>query len=169
MDEMLATMRGAWSGGVGHDTAKIPALPPGRPRLLFGGFAPASFRRAARLGDGWVAPSFGHQALTTGVDAIRSAWREAGRQGQPRVVVERYFCLGDGADDVAHHYLDHYYGATYLDAVRADTVTTMKRLEQELQRLADAGSDDVVLLPCDADIQQVELLAGALHDLRVSA
>jgi len=168
MDDMLATMLRVWTGEVGHGTATIPALPSGRPGLLVGGLAPASFRRAARIGDGWVAPSFGYQALTTGVDAIRAAWRAAGRQGQPRVVVERYFCLGDHADDIADHYLDHYYGPTYLDAVSADTITTPSRLEHELRRLADAGADDLVLLPCDADIRQVELLAGALDDLLVS-
>jgi alkanesulfonate monooxygenase SsuD/methylene tetrahydromethanopterin reductase-like flavin-dependent oxidoreductase (luciferase family) len=169
MDEMLATMHGVWSGQVGHDSAAIPALPAGRPRLLFGGFAPTAFRRAARLGDGWVAPSFGYEALTSGVDAVRTAWRDAGRSGQPRVVVERYFCLGDDADDIAHHYLDHYYGAEYLAAVMADTATSVDRLDHELRRLTQAGCDDVVLLPCDADIAQVDLLAGALDELQVCA
>jgi alkanesulfonate monooxygenase SsuD/methylene tetrahydromethanopterin reductase-like flavin-dependent oxidoreductase (luciferase family) len=169
MDEMLATMHGVWSGDVGHASAAIPALPPGRPRLLFGGFVEATFRRAARLGDGWIAPSFGYEALTTGVDAARKAWHDAGRPGQPRIVVERYFCLGDGADGVANHYLDHYYGPAYLAAVSADTATTVDHLEHELQRLADAGCDDAVLLPCDADVRQVELLAGAVDRLRVCA
>lgn len=169
MDEMLTTMHGVWSGDVGQGSAVIPALPSGRPRLLFGGFAPATFRRAARWGEGWVAPSFGYEALTTGIDAVREAWRDAGRQGQPRVVVERYFCLGSGAGDVAHHYLDHYYGSEYLAAVSADTVTTADHLERELRRLNDAGCADLVLLPCDADVRQVELLAGALDGLRVWA
>jgi alkanesulfonate monooxygenase SsuD/methylene tetrahydromethanopterin reductase-like flavin-dependent oxidoreductase (luciferase family) len=169
MDDMLVTMRNVWAGEVGHGSATIPALPSGRPRLLFGGFAPAAFRRAARFGDGWVAPSFGYEALSTGIDAVQEAWREAGRPGRPRVVVERYFCLGDGADEVADHYLHHYYGPEYLEAVRADTATTVDHLEDELRRLADAGCDDVVLLPCDADVGQVELLAGALDELRMCA
>lgn len=32
---------GVWSGDVGGGTAAIPALPSGRPKLLFGGLAPA--------------------------------------------------------------------------------------------------------------------------------
>jgi alkanesulfonate monooxygenase SsuD/methylene tetrahydromethanopterin reductase-like flavin-dependent oxidoreductase (luciferase family) len=169
MDDMLATMRGVWSGEVGHGTAVIPALPPGRPRLLFGGFAPASFERAARFGDGWVAPSFGHEALTSGIDAARDAWRRAGRPESPRIVVERYFCLGDGGPEIAHHYLAHYYGDEYLDAVSSDTATTIDRLARELDRLEAAGCDDVVLLPCDANPRQVELLAEALVSMRALA
>lgn len=169
MDEMLATMLGAWSGGVGRGSAQIPPLPARRPGLLFGGVAPASFRRAARFGDGWVAPSFGSQVLASGVDAIREAWRDAGRQDEPRVVVERYFSFGDRAEHIAHHYLHHYYGPDYLDAVTADTVTTARRLEHELRLLSDVGADDVVLLPCDADARQIELLAGALDDLLVGS
>ncbi|MBW3605353.1 MAG: LLM class flavin-dependent oxidoreductase [Actinobacteria bacterium] len=169
MDEMLATTLGVWSGGVGRGNAQIPALPSRRPGLLFGGVAPESFRRIARFGDGWVAPSFGYQVLASGVDAIRKAWRDAARQDEPRVVVERYFCFGDRAEHIAHHYLHHYYGPRYLDAVTADTVATARRLEHELRLLSDVGADDVVLLPCDADARQIELLAGALDDLLVGS
>jgi hypothetical protein len=109
--EMLTTMRRVWSGEIGHDCAAIPALPPGRPKLLFGGFAPAASR----------------------------------------------------------HYLDHYYGAEYLDAVSADTLTTLRHLDDEIHRVASAGCDDLVLLPCDADLRQVHRLTAALDELRVAA
>jgi alkanesulfonate monooxygenase SsuD/methylene tetrahydromethanopterin reductase-like flavin-dependent oxidoreductase (luciferase family) len=139
--------------------------PPGRPGLLFGGFAPASFNRMAAAGDGWVAPSFGFEPLVDGIAAARAAWSGAGRSGRPRIVVARYFSLGERADEAADHYLAHYYGARYFDAVRADTLTTPRRLEAELRRLADAGCDDVVLLPCSDEPDQPVLLAGALDGL----
>jgi alkanesulfonate monooxygenase SsuD/methylene tetrahydromethanopterin reductase-like flavin-dependent oxidoreductase (luciferase family) len=166
MDEMLATMRRVWAGGVATSTASIPALPAGRPRLLFGGFAPAAFRRASRFGDGWVAPSFGIETLTDGIAAVRAAWRDEARTGSPRVVVERYVCLGPDADDIADHYLEHYYGQTYLAAVRADTPTTQAQVARELDRLAATGCDDVVLLPCSADLTQVARVADALDEVR---
>jgi alkanesulfonate monooxygenase SsuD/methylene tetrahydromethanopterin reductase-like flavin-dependent oxidoreductase (luciferase family) len=162
MDDMLATMHAAWRGALAGASGPMPATPPGRPRLLFGGFAPATFARAARFGDGWVAPSFGLEALTGGMTAVAAAWRAAGRPDRPRVVVERYFCLGRGAAATAEHYLAHYYGPDYLPAVVADTVTTLDQLEAELARLHATGCDDVVLLPCDADLRQVALLADAL-------
>jgi alkanesulfonate monooxygenase SsuD/methylene tetrahydromethanopterin reductase-like flavin-dependent oxidoreductase (luciferase family) len=167
MDEMLATMQRVWRGEVAGAAGPIPALPPGRPRLLFGGLAPAAFDRAARLGAGWVAPSFGFEALVQGIAGIRDAWEAAGREGTPRVVVERYFCLGDRANESADHYLAHYYGSSYLDAVRADTPTTLAHLESELERLRDAGCNDVVLLPCDPDTRQVGRLADAVHAIGV--
>lgn len=166
MDEMVVTMRRVWAGGLAGSTAEIPALPAGRPRVLFGGLVPAAYRRAARCGDGWVAPSFGHDALTEGVAGVRTAWREEGRPGEPRVVAERYVCLGPDAAAIADNYLEHYYGQTYLPAVRADTATTVSRLDRLLGELETAGCDDVVLLPCCADVDQVARIADALHHTR---
>jgi alkanesulfonate monooxygenase SsuD/methylene tetrahydromethanopterin reductase-like flavin-dependent oxidoreductase (luciferase family) len=162
MDEMLVTMRRLWTGEFSGASGPMPATPAGRPRLLFGGLAPAAFARASRLGDGWVAPSFGYDSLARGIELLRAAWRGAQRSDEPRVVVERYFCFGPDADDTADHYLTHYYGHDYLPAVRADTPTTVDHLEQELRRLADAGANDVVLLPCDHDLRQVGRLTDAL-------
>jgi hypothetical protein len=44
----------------------------------------------------------------------------------------------------------------------ADTVTNLQQLEREVERVADAGCDDVVLLPCTGDPAQIDLLAAAL-------
>jgi alkanesulfonate monooxygenase SsuD/methylene tetrahydromethanopterin reductase-like flavin-dependent oxidoreductase (luciferase family) len=166
MDDMLATMQEAWAGKLSGASGSMPALAPGRPGLLFGGFAPASYARGATAGQGWIAPSFGIEAARTGVAAIRRAWERAGRAGRPRVVVPRYFCLGPYADERAEHYLQHYYGDA--DLVQADTPTTPEHLDAELRRLRDAGADDVVLLPCTDDISQVGLLAEMLDGLAVT-
>lgn len=162
MDAMLCTMRRAWNGDLAGASGPMPATPIGRPRLLFGGFSPAAYRRAATIGEGWVAPSFGFDQLVAGIEAVRAAWEDVGRPGRPRVVAERYFSLGPAAEVDAGDYLHHYYGDTYLAAVLADTPTTADRLASELDRLATAGCDDVVLLPCSSDPAQVELLADAL-------
>ncbi len=162
MDAMLATMRSVWDGEMAGASGPIAALPPCRPALLFGGFAPAAFERASTFGHGWVAPSFGFEPLVDGIASVRQAWSRAGRTGRPRVVVERYFSLGDRADETADHYLAHYYGSEYFTAARADTPTNRAQLRSELERLREAGCDDVILLPCSDDVTQVELLADAL-------
>jgi alkanesulfonate monooxygenase SsuD/methylene tetrahydromethanopterin reductase-like flavin-dependent oxidoreductase (luciferase family) len=156
-DATLAAMRQVWSGAVSGASGPMPALPTGRPRVLIGGLVSASFARAAA--------SFGMSALTDGRTSARRAWREAGRQGPPRIVVERYFSLGDGADEIADHYLMHYYGSDYFPDVRTDALTSRERIRDELRRLAEVGCDDVVLLPCSAELDQVGLLADAVSDL----
>jgi alkanesulfonate monooxygenase SsuD/methylene tetrahydromethanopterin reductase-like flavin-dependent oxidoreductase (luciferase family) len=162
-DHMLAVMRSAWAGQVALDGAEIPATPPGRPGLLFGGLTPGAFRRAASEGfDGWIAPFFGFDVLSDGIASVCKAWAVAGRPGAPRIVAERYFCLGSDADTKADEYLAHYYGREFYQPARADTLTSPAEIENEIVRLADAGCDDVVLFPCDGKPSQVDLLGEAL-------
>ncbi len=163
-DATLVAMRQAWSGAICGASGPMPALPPGRPRVLIGGLVAASFSRAAAYGDGWVAPSFGMPVLKNGIASARKAWSEAGRKGRPRIVVERYFALGDRADEVADDYLMHYYGSEYFPDVRADALTSRERVRDELQRLTEVGCDDVVLLPCSGQLDQVGRLADVVTD-----
>ena len=118
-EDMLTAMRRVWDGQVSGASGPIPALGAGRPSVLLGGLVPAAFARVAALADGWVAPFFGFDVLARGVASVRRAWADAGRPGGPRVVAERYFCLGADADAVADHYLEHYYGPDYFPAARA--------------------------------------------------
>lgn len=168
MDAMVATMQEAWDGKLSGASGPMSALEPDRPGLLFGGLVPAAFARAAAVGQGWIAPSFGIQQVVDGVDSIRRAWDRIGRPGRPRVVTVRYFCFGPDADEHAEHYLRHYY-LDYAHLVKADTPTTPKHLDAELRRLRDAGADDVVLMPCTDDIAQVTLAADVLDDLGITA
>jgi alkanesulfonate monooxygenase SsuD/methylene tetrahydromethanopterin reductase-like flavin-dependent oxidoreductase (luciferase family) len=161
-EEMLSTMRRVWAGEVAGASGPMPRLPSGRPAVLVGGLAPVAFARAAALGDGWVAPFFGFEMLVDGIASARQAWTEADRSKGPRVVVQRYFCLGAGADQVADQYLLHYYGNEYFPHARADTLTTRERLRAEILRLSDAGCHDLLLFPCSGDLDQVALLAEAL-------
>jgi alkanesulfonate monooxygenase SsuD/methylene tetrahydromethanopterin reductase-like flavin-dependent oxidoreductase (luciferase family) len=162
VDSMLEVMLRAWAGEMVGAAGPLPALPPSRPSLLFGGFAPRSFERMAALGSGWVAPLFGFDALLGGIAGAHAAWSAAGRRGRPRIVVGRYFCLEPDADGTADAYIRHYYGDEYFGAARADVLTTPHQANLELQRLRDAGCDDVLLFPCSADLDQPGRLADAL-------
>lgn len=167
-DRMLASMQQVWRGEVSGASGPMPAQPAGRPRLLFGGLVSQSFKRAATIGEGWVAPSFGLEMLLKGVAATRELWERAGRPGRPRIVAERYFCLGDDADARAGHYLAHYYGQAYAGAVHQDTPTSVVAMERQLVQVRDADCDDLILLPCSADPHQVELLGDALDTIGIT-
>jgi alkanesulfonate monooxygenase SsuD/methylene tetrahydromethanopterin reductase-like flavin-dependent oxidoreductase (luciferase family) len=134
-----------------------------RPRILLAGTVPAAFARAATpISEGWVAPLFGIALLEQGSEAVRDAWAQAGRDGQPRIMTGRYFSLGPDAAESAREYVHHYYGPDYLEIALADTLTTPEHARSELLRLADAGVDDVLLYPCIGTMDQIALLADAL-------
>jgi alkanesulfonate monooxygenase SsuD/methylene tetrahydromethanopterin reductase-like flavin-dependent oxidoreductase (luciferase family) len=160
----LVAMRQVWAGKVSGQGGPMPALPEGRPALLFGGLVPAAYKRAATQGQGWVAPLFGLSVLQEGTAATRRAWAEAGRPGQPRIATGRYFGLGDNADAIADEYIRHYYGDAFFAPARADTLTTADHLRVELQALQAASVTDVVLYPTSGGLEQVGLLAEALQN-----
>ncbi len=162
LEATVTTMRRAWAGELAGQGGPMTQLAPGRPVLLFGGMVPAAYRRAATLGDGWVAPLFGLPVLQAGVHAVRRAWADAERTGTPRIATGRYFSLGPDAGATADEYLHHYYGDASFAAARADTLTTPIEMRDELARLAEAGATDVVLYPSSAGVDQVERLADAL-------
>ena len=135
-----------------------------RPRIVLAATAPVSFPRAASdVSDGWVAPLFGMTLLQDGITAVQTAWTAAGREGRPRIVTGRYFSLGPGAEATADAALEHYYGADALEFARADTLTTDDEIHDELERLEQAGCDDVVLFPCSGDPRQIALLSAIVH------
>ncbi|WP_460665605.1 LLM class flavin-dependent oxidoreductase [Kribbella swartbergensis] len=158
----LETWRQVWAGKLSGAGGPMTQLPAERPGLLFGGLAPAAYRRAALHGQGWVAPLFGTSTLEQGANAVRTAWQEAGRIGRPRIVTGRYFALGADADSVAEEYIRHYYGDAFFDAARADTLTSPGQLHDHLTALRAAGATDVVLYPSSAKLHQVGLLAEAV-------
>jgi alkanesulfonate monooxygenase SsuD/methylene tetrahydromethanopterin reductase-like flavin-dependent oxidoreductase (luciferase family) len=166
-ERMIASMQAVWRGEVAGASGPMTAQPAGRPRILIGGLAPPSFERVARYSEGWVAPSFGLETLKQGVASVRSAWESAAREGQPRIVTLRYFCLGAASDEHAARYLAHYYGEANVQSVLQDTATSSVQLQSLLGELADADCDDVVLVPCRHELGQVELLAAALDSIGI--
>jgi alkanesulfonate monooxygenase SsuD/methylene tetrahydromethanopterin reductase-like flavin-dependent oxidoreductase (luciferase family) len=153
-DAALATMRQTW---------QATGDPPG---VVLAATAAASFPRAAgEISEGWVAPLFGIELLQDGIAAVGRAWTVAGRTGRPRIVTGRYFSLGRDADETADAYIEHYYGAGGFEAARADALTTAEQIHDELERLSQAGCDDVVLFPCSGDLDEISLLAEIVQDM----
>jgi alkanesulfonate monooxygenase SsuD/methylene tetrahydromethanopterin reductase-like flavin-dependent oxidoreductase (luciferase family) len=164
-EQALSAMRRVWDGGVTSVSGPMPKLSEGRPEVLLGGFVPVSYERVARLADGWVAPSFSQDIMVAGIAAVREEWAKAGRSGAPRFLTERYFSLGSDAAAQRDHYVSAYYGDSageYFDTIRADSIIDDSQLRSQLTVLAEAGIDEVVLLPCSDSLDQIGLLADAL-------
>lgn len=167
MDAMLEEMKACWSGAErGYDGPIGPApARAGGPELLVGGRADASFRRAARLGDGWTQGGGSPEMLADGKRRTLEEWERAGRDGEPRIVALCYFALGDGAREAADGYLRRYYqigGEELVEAITSGAVVDADTARAYRDGFADAGADELIYFPCSTDPGQVDLLADAV-------
>ena len=158
LDEMLERIEEIWAGGeVG------PSLE-GSPRLVVGGHADASFARAARFADGWIAASSGPEQYAAGAEKARAAWSEAGREGEPHTMALAYFSLGDDAEADARSSLGDYYawlGKEIAEYIVASAAKDPEAVQQQVAAYESAGCDELILFPSSSDPAQVDLLADA--------
>ncbi len=159
MDSLLGEIKGIWEGD------EIGPSHAGAPGLLVGGGVEASFERAARFGDGWIAGGSGPDAFSAGAEKVRAAWAAAGRDGDPRLVGLGYFALGDGAEAAAKDYLGHYYawlGEETAAMIAGSAATTAESAAGTVAAYEAVGCDELIIFPSSADAGQVDLLADAL-------
>jgi alkanesulfonate monooxygenase SsuD/methylene tetrahydromethanopterin reductase-like flavin-dependent oxidoreductase (luciferase family) len=158
LDTMLERIKGVWAGD------RIGPSLEGAPRLVVGGHAAASFARAARFADGWIAAGSGPEQFEEGVGKAKAAWSEAGRDGAPRAMALAYFSLGGNAAEDARAYLGHYYawlGEDIAEFIVAGAAKDAEAVKRYLASYEAAGCDELILFSSSADPDQVNLLADA--------
>jgi alkanesulfonate monooxygenase SsuD/methylene tetrahydromethanopterin reductase-like flavin-dependent oxidoreductase (luciferase family) len=158
LDAMLERIWEVWKGEeMGPDTAS-------HPRVLVGGSVEASFKRAARFGDGWIGAGAPPDQFAEWRQGFEAAWRESVRSEQPQNATLAYFSLGDRAEEDAKAYLTHYYAwlgedtANFIAGSAAKDADTVK---QYLAAFEGAGCQELFLFPSSSDPDQVDLLADA--------
>jgi alkanesulfonate monooxygenase SsuD/methylene tetrahydromethanopterin reductase-like flavin-dependent oxidoreductase (luciferase family) len=158
LDAMLEQIKEVWSGD------EIGPSIEGAPDLVVAGHADASFARAARFGDGWIAAASGPDQFAAGAAKAKAAWSDAGREGEPRLSALAYFSLGEEAVEQARAYLTDYYAwlgeqiAEFLVSGAAKDAETVK---QYIAAYEAAGCDELIFCPSSGDPDQVDLLADA--------
>lgn len=166
--KQIAEMRRIWAGERrGFAGAVGPApVAAGGPPLVLGGHSPAAIGRAAALGDGWISGGGGPGMFRAGAQAVRAAWQAAGRSGRPRLMALAYFALGDDARGTAERYLRDYYGFAppYAQAVVDNAAIGGPAVTGAVAGFRQAGCDELLFVPCSADIGQIGLLAGVLAE-----
>ncbi|MEV4438275.1 LLM class flavin-dependent oxidoreductase [Streptomyces sp. NPDC049577] len=163
LDRLIGELRDTWDGGGAvPGIGPRPARPGGIP-LLVGGHSPAAMRRAARFGTGWIAGGSSVTAYPELVRRAHAAWAGEGRTDRPRMVSLIYACLGPDAERVATEYLRGYYAFIGAKAERAAAGVLLDavRLRETVQGYAEAGCDELIIMPCTADPRQPDLLAKA--------
>jgi alkanesulfonate monooxygenase SsuD/methylene tetrahydromethanopterin reductase-like flavin-dependent oxidoreductase (luciferase family) len=164
-DEQLNGLTAFWAAANGAAGGVVgPAPYAGRkPSVLIGGQVPATLRRVATWGDGWIAAAGlgGWGGAIAFAERVREAWAGAGREGSPRLVVTVYSAGGSRAADHARDYMREYYG--FLGEAKADelaghVLTSPERVSEAYQDLEEAGFDELILLPVSAEIDELAVL-----------
>jgi hypothetical protein len=97
------------------------------------------------------------------VERVHAAWRDAGREGSPRIVALNYFSLGD-TEERSRGYLHDYYGflgPEFAEMVASGVHRSAQGIRDVVAAFAEAGFDELILDPTIGDPAQVDLLAEA--------
>jgi alkanesulfonate monooxygenase SsuD/methylene tetrahydromethanopterin reductase-like flavin-dependent oxidoreductase (luciferase family) len=158
LDAMLERIWEVWKGGeIGPETAS-------HPRVLVGGSVEASFERAARFGDGWIAAGAPPDQFAEWREAFERTWSKSGRSEAPQNAALAYFSLGERAEEDARAYLTHYYawlGEDTASFIAGSAAKDPETVKQYLAAFEDAGCQELFLFPSSSDPAQVDLLADA--------
>ena len=165
MDEQIARMREIWSGAPPFDGADMVGPTPvqtGGPPILAGAMGPKAMARAAEWAQGVYSFSMNGEFDETKrfFDLARNAWSEAGRSERPRLVGGFWYSLADDAEARLHAYVHGYlkvFGPAMAEGV-AKTMTrhTPEAVAEAIANLERAGCDEIFLVPCTADIAEIE-------------
>jgi alkanesulfonate monooxygenase SsuD/methylene tetrahydromethanopterin reductase-like flavin-dependent oxidoreductase (luciferase family) len=166
LDEQLTEMKRIWAGEGRPGIDPIGPAParPGGPELILGGATEASFRRVARLGDGWIMGGGTPDMFAQAAASVDQAWQEAGRAGRPRKLSLAYFALGGDARAQADGYLQHYYAflGEIAGQIAAGAAVSADMVKGYAAAFADVGCDELIFVPTSSSLDQVAQLAEAV-------
>jgi len=166
LEEQIAMMKRVWSGeefgyagGIGPEPAR-----PGGPEIIVGGATEASFRRVARIADGWIMGGGTPDMFAQAATAVDQAWLEAGRPGRPRKLTLAYYALGPDARAQADRYLHGYYGwlGDIANMIAAGAAVSGEMVRSYAKAFEASGCDEVIFVPTASRLDQVRLLASAV-------
>lgn len=165
MDDTLDLLRRAWSGSPvagGEHPVGPPPADGDRVPILVGGNSEAAVRRTVRYGDGWTAGGGGPAMAAPMLEQVRRAWREAGRDGEPRLAALVYFGLGD--DEASRASLRRYYSflGDWVDGIVESAVRSPQAAKETVRAFADIGITELLFDPTVASVDEVDRLADAV-------
>ena len=149
-DEQLVDLRRAFAGEPLADGSE-PVVPDGaQPRADRDRRDPdAAVRRTVEFGVGWTAGGMPPQMIAPFVERVRTAWREAGREGSPRIVALNYFSLGDTETQSRAYLLDYYGfgGPEFAEMVAGSAHRSAAAVTDVVAAFTEAGVDELILDP----------------------
>lgn len=167
MEEQVGLMRRLWSGEAALPDVNPIGPPPvrkGGPEILTGSLTPKSIARAARWADGLCGFSFAPdiEEIRRGFQVAREAWQEAGRP-RPRLVTSFWYGIGHDARRTMNDYVGSYLGFLGKDIAAhigpACSAVSEEALREIFDAVAEAGADELLLVPIDADLGRLDRVA----------
>jgi alkanesulfonate monooxygenase SsuD/methylene tetrahydromethanopterin reductase-like flavin-dependent oxidoreductase (luciferase family) len=166
MDDTLDLLHRAWAQEpvAGSEQPVGPAPTAGRVPILIGGTSARSVERTVRWGAGWTAGGGGPDLARPVVEQLRSAWKEAGRDGDPRLAALVYFSLGDDRTDESLRNLRDYYGflGEWTERVAQSATRDQGAARDVVRAFADIGMTEIYFVPTAAAPDQLDVLADAV-------
>jgi alkanesulfonate monooxygenase SsuD/methylene tetrahydromethanopterin reductase-like flavin-dependent oxidoreductase (luciferase family) len=162
LDEQLEDLRAFWEDGGGSRP-----VTPGGPDILVGGTSDRAHARMARYADGYVHNGGPPRAFARAAERALAAWDDFGRPGRPQLWGQSYFVLGEDALEQGVAYMRDYYAfaGPFVEKIVEALLTTPQEIAGQVRGYAEAGCDELVLLPAMADPEQVERLSDVVAAL----
>ena len=104
------------------------------------------------------------EQFAEGLEKLKTAWSEHGREGEPQAKALAYFSLGKEAEQNADKYLNDYYaflGGEVSGMIAAGAAKDAETVKGYMSAFEQAGCDELFMFPCSSDSGQVDLLAEA--------
>jgi alkanesulfonate monooxygenase SsuD/methylene tetrahydromethanopterin reductase-like flavin-dependent oxidoreductase (luciferase family) len=165
-DRQLELLRRIWSGEPMGESGRAigpPPVRPGGPELLLGGWAAPAMRRIGRYADGYAGAVLTEEMVSDEPYQVAlESWRDHGREGRPRFVMNVYYALGPEADAMVEaHLRAAYAGAPEYDlrALANAIPRTDKDVQAMIGRLEGLGVDELILHPISAELDQFDRIA----------
>jgi alkanesulfonate monooxygenase SsuD/methylene tetrahydromethanopterin reductase-like flavin-dependent oxidoreductase (luciferase family) len=162
-DQQLADLQRAFAGEPlvegGPPVVPVPVTVP----ILIGGTSDAAVRRTVEYGIGWTAGGLPPQMIAPFIERVRAAWRDAGREGSPRIVALNYFGLGDTEEQSRANLFDYYrvLGTETAEMITSGAHRSPEAIRDVIAGFEEVGVDELILDPTVSDPAQVDLLARA--------
>ena len=133
------------------------------PPIWLGGNHPDAVRRAAKLGDGWIAAGGSKEgAFANSVQILRAELGKLGRDPATFPISKRVFLSVAERPEVAKAELDRWFSVVYRrpgGADAGDIYGTPAQVREQLEALVAAGANHLLVNPVGRYIEQVEALA----------
>jgi alkanesulfonate monooxygenase SsuD/methylene tetrahydromethanopterin reductase-like flavin-dependent oxidoreductase (luciferase family) len=164
-DEGLELMHRVWAGdlvdGVANPIGPKPANDDRVP-ILIGGNSEAAIRRMLEYGIGWTAGGSPPEQVAPFAEQVRTAWKDSGRPGDPKIVALSYFSVGREED--AERYIKDYYAflGDFSEQMAKWIPKAPEAIRGTVKAFEDIGVDELILDAAVVDPEQVDRLADVV-------